>query len=385
MFEEIKAERISPPKRERHFPWGYFLGFAVSLVIVGFLGFLGYAQMQKDYEQAQQVNERAFKKLNISIGDFDQAQIIKLTPILQNYTADYCDPRSKIALLKQVSAIGFVRLAAQLANDHYEKCAKYPEFLILGFSYNEQLGEYSKALEIINRLIEWDPANANFRFDRGKLYEDTKRFEKALMDYTSTLDLLGRPENVAAEQFYYIATMYAELGRYCEAATPLETYISYDFVRRKDDPQIDRLINEYRSKGNCKQSTSGDSASVRVRKSGAVLLVEATLNSVPGLFILDTGASLVSVTQSFANRAKISADTEDKVTLQTANGLADGLLATAGSIQVGNAYSTYVPVVVVDDAKLGTDDGVSGLLGMSFLSRFTVKVGNDTVELRSRS
>lgn len=123
---------------------------------------------------------------------------------------------------------------------------------------------------------------------------------------------------------------------------------------------------------------------MRVRKSGAVLLVEATVNNVTGLFILDTGASLVSIIKSFANRAKISADIEDKVTLQTANGLADGFLASASSIQVGNAYSTFVPVVVVDDAKLETDDNVVGLLGMSFLSRFVVKFGRDSVELRSR-
>ena len=181
--------------------------------------------MQKDYEQAQQINKRTFRKLNITTGDFDEKQILKLTPILQNYTADYCDPRSKIVLLKQVSAAGFVRLAAQLANDHYEKCAKHPEFLELVYTYNKQLGEYPKALEAINQLIEWDPANPNFRFDRGRLYEDTKRFEKALTDYISTLDLLGRPEEVAPVQFYYVATMYEKLGRFCEAATPLETYI----------------------------------------------------------------------------------------------------------------------------------------------------------------
>jgi predicted aspartyl protease len=75
------------------------------------------------------------------------------------------------------------------------------------------------------------------------------------------------------------------------------------------------------------------------------LLVDATLNNVAGTFIFDTGASLVSVKKSFADQARISSDIEDKVTLQTANGLADGLLATANTVQVGNAYSTFVPVV----------------------------------------
>lgn len=383
MFDEIKIERNSTPKREQRFPWALFISFAVGLITVGVVGFLGYIQIQRDNEQIKQVDERPLKNFYIDPRDFNTEQLGKLTPFLRDYTADYCDPRSKIALLRQLDAAGFVRLAAQLANDHYEKCAKDAEFLILAYTYYEQLGEYPRALEIINRLVEWDPANADFRFSRGRIYEATKHFEKALMDYISTVDLLGRPEEVAATQFYYIATMYAELGRFCEAATPLETYISYDLVKRRT-PQLDRLISEYRSKGNCKQSTSGNNATVRVRKSGAVLLVEATLNNVTGLFVLDTGASFVSVTKSFANKAKLSADIKDEVTLQTANGLADGLLATANSIQVGNAYSTFVPVVVVDDAKLGSEDGVSGLLGMSFLSRFVVKFGTDSVELRGR-
>ena len=103
------------------------------------------------------------------------------------------------------------------------------------------------------------------------------------------------------------------------------------------------------------------------------------MNNVAGIFILDTGAGLVSVTNSFAAMANIFANTKDKITLQTANGIANGLLATANSIQVGNAYSQSVPIVVIDDAKLGAGDSVIGLLG-----RFTVKLGNDSVELESR-
>ncbi len=352
-------------------------------MILGGVGLFGYTQITQEKEQAKQINERSFKKLNITVDDFDEKQISKLTAILQDYTADYCDPRSKIALIKRIAGAGFVRLAAQLASEHYQKCAKDPQFLLEAYSYNKQLGEYEKALVVMNQLIEFDPANATFRFDRGNIYEDTNRFEKALVDYISTLDLLGRPEEIHPTQFYYIATMYAKLGRFCEAATPLETYVSYDPVKRKD-PQIDRLISEYRSKGNCKVSTSSDSTSVPVKKSGSVLIVEATLNNAKGLFILDTGASLVSVTKSFADRAKISIDTEDRVTLQTANGISEGFLSTAGSIRVGNAYSTLVPVVVVDDAKLKADDNIIGLLGMSFLSRFALSLGKDLIELRSR-
>jgi tetratricopeptide (TPR) repeat protein len=210
----VGPERIVTPVKGRSFPWGtaFVLGFAI--IAGGLIGLFAYFQNQKHHEAIQLADEQVFKRLNISIRDFDETQIAKLRPILQGYTADYCDPRSKVTLIRRVSAVGFIQLASRLADDHYEKCAKNLEFLELSYAYNEQLGDYSKALGIINRLIEIDPANATYRFSRGKTYEDTKRFEKALMDYISTLDLLGRPENVDARQFYEIATMYAQLGTF---------------------------------------------------------------------------------------------------------------------------------------------------------------------------
>jgi hypothetical protein len=61
-----------------------------------------------------------------------------------------------------------------------------------------------------------------------------------------------------------------------------------------------------------------------------------------------------------------------------------GFLRPLIQFKLATPYSTFVPVVIVDDAKLGTEDGVSGLLGMSFLSRYDVKLGKDSVELRNR-
>ena len=386
MVDDLKAERIDYPIKERFFSWPILFAFLVSIIIVCFSCYFAFREIQKNNEQAQQLNERNFKKLNIASGDFDDKQISKLIPILQNYTADFCDSRSKYKLITKVDEAGFIRLAAKLSADQYEKCAKELNFLALSSDYYEELGEHSKALEIINRAIELGPASANYRFERAKIYEAMGNFEKALLDQISTLDLLGRGEEIGGQQFYEVAKMYASLKRFCEAATPLETYISYKYAERSSDPQIIRLINEYRSKGNCKQSAKKDSTIVAAKDSGGVYLVQAKLNNVTGIFVLDPGASMVAVTKSFANKARISTNAEDKVSLQTANGMTEGLLATANSVQVGNAYSTSVPVVVQDDATLGNSDNVVGLLGMSFLSRFIVEIGKDkdSVELRNR-
>jgi clan AA aspartic protease (TIGR02281 family) len=105
---------------------------------------------------------------------------------------------------------------------------------------------------------------------------------------------------------------------------------------------------------------------------------------VTGTFVFDTGASLVSMKSSFAKKASIVVSSENEIVLQTANGIANGLLATAGSVKVGNAYTTAVPVVVLNDGQLGGSDNVVGLLGMSFLSRFDATWGEKTLELRAR-
>jgi len=104
---------------------------------------------------------------------------------------------------------------------------------------------------------------------------------------------------------------------------------------------------------------------------------------VRGLFILDTGASYLTVRSSFADRAKIP-QTENEITLMTANGQAKAKLSKAGKVMLGKLEAVNVPVAIqkVDEKSYGA--GVDGLLGMSFLSRFEVQMANGTIEVRTR-
>jgi aspartyl protease family protein len=43
-----------------------------------------------------------------------------------------------------------------------------------------------------------------------------------------------------------------------------------------------------------------------------------------------------------------------------------------------------VPIVVEDDAKATFGDGIDGLLGMSFLSRFKVTIDTQVVKISNR-
>jgi predicted aspartyl protease len=68
--------------------------------------------------------------------------------------------------------------------------------------------------------------------------------------------------------------------------------------------------------------------------------------------------------------------------MHTANGVVTSTLSTAASIRLGNVSASTVPLVVLDK-PLG--NGVDGLLGMSFLSRFDIAVTARQMRLSAKS
>ena len=72
------------------------------------------------------------------------------------------------------------------------------------------------------------------------------------------------------------------------------------------------------------------------------------------------------------------------VRLHTANGITDGKLGRAATVQLRSLHAKDVPIVVEDDAKATFGDGIDGLLGMSFLSRFKVTIDTQAVKISNR-
>ena len=121
-----------------------------------------------------------------------------------------------------------------------------------------------------------------------------------------------------------------------------------------------------------------------LRGQKTVVTVKAEINGVRGLFILDTGASYLSVKSAFAERAKISLTGASEITLITANGQAKARLAKADKVTLGTLQAANVPVAVQDVDEKNYGAGVDDLLGMSFLSRFEVQIADNFVEVRTR-
>jgi len=114
-------------------------------------------------------------------------------------------------------------------------------------------------------------------------------------------------------------------------------------------------------------------AAVPLIRHGNVFLLRATLNGRrQAIFVLDTGASITTLSTSMAQELGIPfGPGSPMMTVRTASDTIQAPLASVESIQVGGLEARDVQVLVLDLPQAGQ---VVGLLGNSFLSRFQVQL-----------
>ena len=110
------------------------------------------------------------------------------------------------------------------------------------------------------------------------------------------------------------------------------------------------------------QSVSGGETSVPMASDGH-FWVRAQVNGVPRRFLVDTGATLTTLSPDSANAANIRPKRwGQQVVLNTANGTTTGAMATIDRLQVGTIVARHIDAVVAPGL------GETNVLGMNFLS-----------------
>jgi clan AA aspartic protease (TIGR02281 family) len=99
------------------------------------------------------------------------------------------------------------------------------------------------------------------------------------------------------------------------------------------------------------------------------------VNDQPVRFLVDTGASAVSVTDRIADAAGLAAGRE--VGISTAAG-SRAARVTSGDVRMGVLFAPGIEIV-----RGLTGDGVA-LLGQSFLRRFNIHISGDTMTIEGR-
>nr|CBA31402.1 hypothetical protein Csp_F37350 [Curvibacter putative symbiont of Hydra magnipapillata] len=95
-------------------------------------------------------------------------------------------------------------------------------------------------------------------------------------------------------------------------------------------------------------------------------------------FLVDTGASLVTVSEAFARKAGLTGGTP--TTFRTANGDRPGRVVEGASLSIGPVDARNIKIGV--GLHGGEDD--EALLGQSFLSKFDITLNKDHMVLKPR-
>ncbi|HTO80464.1 MAG TPA: aspartyl protease family protein [Methylocystis sp.] len=224
------------------------------------------------------------------------------------------------------------------------------------------LTDYQAALARAERALRLDP-NANLAtYLRARALKQLGRHEEALNAFAETLRSFPDLKNTRSEVFLSMASTFAALGKFCEAVSPIQTYIAIDHEKR-DSPSLQKLIADYSQKGNCGQAYASGSESFP-RKAEGPIKVKAVVNGVEGLFIVDTGASFVSLTPAFATRARLTPLQTEKTTLSSANGLVKAAVTLIPEVKLGRLRADAVPGVIMEKPlQLGEDGRFSVVFG----------------------
>jgi len=302
---------------------------------------------------------------------------------LEQLKREPCYHEAIVGFAYALMAEGYPRDADTSLVNFSRRCGGSYAISLLRYNALLRASDFPAALAVANEMIKADPANAQIRYSRGATYEQMKDFERALSDYINGMQLHGDLNTISVSNFYDISRMYAALGRYCDAITPLETYISFDPATRRE-ARFTKLISDFADKGNCDTRFARGSARVaRLSSPGAsnATTLAVTVNGVTGGFVLDTGASYVALTARFAAKAKVKMDQSTEVMLKTVGGSKVADLGYADSVNVDRAQAQGVSVVVVRAEPNPFGPRLDGLLGMSFLSRFQMKLSENAIEL----
>lgn len=112
--------------------------------------------------------------------------------------------------------------------------------------------------------------------------------------------------------------------------------------------------------------------------SGGHFMAQGSINGSATNFMVDTGATAVSMSVDYAERMRVDYKAGQPVRMNTANGVAQGWRVKLNSVRIGDVEIFEVDAVVTQQSMPFV------LLGNSYLSRFQMQRDNDQMVLTRR-
>lgn len=301
---------------------------------------------------------------------------------LDELTREPCDKDSIRDFGRALEKAGRRRDAARSLEIFSDTCNGHPPSLRSAVNVLLVLSDYAKAEAVATKLIALEPYNDNGYFLRGLARHEKRDHALAIDDFVTALELFGNKEKISSVTYLKLSKSYEQLGRFCDAVVPIESWVALDPLRN-DTSQTQAIVATLTERGQCARPKGTEDVFPLTRK-GNVLLVQASINGQRGTFVFDTGATYVSLTKPFAQKAGVEIEADSLVHLNTANGPATARRGRARLVALKSLSAENVPLIVQTEGGKGFGPGVDGLLGMSLLARFHITMDGKSVRLRRK-
>ncbi|TPQ29024.1 retropepsin-like aspartic protease [Methylomonas koyamae] len=285
---------------------------------------------------------------------------------LQDKPAELCDRAAVIRHCNDMILTDDSRSCINLSEHFFQNCGEYDELHIYRNTAARRLSDWKIAMDSADKLVELFPLQPNPHFIRAQTQSEMGDFKAAIGEYEQTLALM--PGEIQTP--FELANLYQRINQPCAGIPPLEQYA---YLHPNDAVNAENLLSVLYKNPQCSEMHGKGKAKIRLNKQGAAILSQVSVNKQQrGSFVVDTGATLVTLSKSFADRLKLDYASWPKMLTQTANGIGVAYRGYVDSISVQGLEARHIEVAITEE--LGSSDG---LLGLSFLNRFKIELDSD--------
>jgi len=172
----------------------------------------------------------------------------KISAPLAKLLREPCDKRAIAALAEGLIIEGEDRVAARTYRGFAAAC---PESAMEKGKAGElflRIGDTDNALAIADSLISEQPVFADFHYLRARALAAAKRYDAAIGEFKTSIELFHDRAMVHERLFLELANAYVAVGKPCEAALAILSWVALDPPRRSTSGARKR-VEEYGALG----------------------------------------------------------------------------------------------------------------------------------------
>ncbi|MET0356686.1 MAG: retropepsin-like aspartic protease [Cellvibrio sp.] len=245
---------------------------------------------------------------------------------------------------------------------------------------------YKKQSQPLNAVDAW------FRY--VKLELDDQKIDKALKDIRKYLLQIKETPALFNEDYSWLMSQFDELLKYNSNDGELHLILASMLVQLNDnyqaqyhalmaanDPNAQKRAEAILANLNGDNKVQGEST-ISLTRFGNQYLVNVSIEGYPARLLLDTGASLSGLSNSYTAKYPGMLKSTKPIRLNTASGTHDSVLFTVTNINMGNLMFNQH---ILAQLPMDNSQGFDGLLGVDILGRFDFVIDQDAAVLRLKA